>query len=42
MRHRIVTKSEFFSIFFILLLFIISGGPISAEAVDSKATFTVQ
>ena len=42
MRHKIAIKSKIFAIFFIMFLLIISGGPISAEAADSKATFTVQ
>ena len=42
MRHKIVIKRKVLLAFFITFLLIIAGGLPSAEASDSKATFTVQ
>jgi len=42
MKHMIGNTPIILLVFFILILLIISGGLPSAEASDSKATFTVQ
>jgi len=42
MKHKIGNTPRIFLAFFIMGLLTISGGLSSAEAADSKATFTVQ
>jgi hypothetical protein len=42
MKNMIDTTTRNLTLFFIMFMLIISGGLFSAEAADSKATFTVQ
>lgn len=42
MKHKVGNTSRIFLAFFIMVVLSISGGLFSAEAADSKATFTVQ